>query len=163
MRTMKYHLRRKDKEITDQAELKRILRTAKYVTIAMTKNNRPYLVSLSHGYNETGNCLYFHCANVGKKIDYVKSNNNVWGQALIDQGYLEGECDHLFASIHFQGKITFVEDVKEKRAAIECMIRHQDKNPRPMIARLNPERLKTVTIGRIDIEEMTGKKHESKT
>jgi len=160
---MKYHLRRKDREITDQAELKRILRTTKYVTIAMTMNNQPYLVSLNHGYSEAGNCLYFHCAKVGKKIDYIRSNSSVWGQALVDEGYVEGECDHLFVSVHFQGKITFVEEGKEKQTAIECMIRQLDENPQPMIAKLKPERLKTVNIGRIDIEEMTGKKHETKT
>lgn len=160
---MKYHLRRKDREITDQAELKRILRTTKYVTIAMTMNNLPYLVSLSCGYSEARNCLYFHCAKVGRKIDYIKSNNNVWGQALVDQGYAEGECDHMFASVHFQGKITFVEDMEEKQTAIECMIRQLDKSPQSMIAKFKPERLKTVRIGRIGIEEMTGKKHEAKT
>ena len=74
---MKYHLRRKDREITDQTELKRILRSTKYVTIAMAMNNQPYLVSLSHGYDETRNFLYFHCAKVGIKNDYIKSNNNV--------------------------------------------------------------------------------------
>jgi len=160
---MAYHLRRKDREITDQTELKRILRSTKYVTIALSMNNQPYLVSLSHGYDETRNCLYFHCAKIGKKIDYIKSNNNVWGQALLDRGYAEGECDHLFASVHFQGKITYVEDIKEKQAAIECMIRQLEKNPQAMIAKLRPERLEAVNIGRIDIKEMTGKKHETKT
>jgi nitroimidazol reductase NimA-like FMN-containing flavoprotein (pyridoxamine 5'-phosphate oxidase superfamily) len=162
-KAMKYHLRRKDRQINDKTELKRILKTTKYVTVALSMNNQPYLVSLSHGYDEIRNCLYFHCAKVGKKIDYIKSNNSVWGQALMDRGYAEGKCDHLFASIHFQGKITFVKDTKEKQKAIECMIRQLDKNPKAIIARLKPERLKAVNIGRIDIEEMTGKKHETKT
>jgi nitroimidazol reductase NimA-like FMN-containing flavoprotein (pyridoxamine 5'-phosphate oxidase superfamily) len=159
---MKYHLRRKDKEISDPTELKKILKSTKYVTIALSMDNQPYLVSLSHGYDETQNCLYFHCAKTGKKIDYIKSNNSAWGQALIDQDYAEGECDHLFASVHFKGKITFVEDPREKRAAIECIIRQLDKNPETMISKLKPERLNAVHIGRIDIKEMTGKKHETK-
>jgi nitroimidazol reductase NimA-like FMN-containing flavoprotein (pyridoxamine 5'-phosphate oxidase superfamily) len=160
---MEYHLRRKDKEITDLTELKRILKSTKYVTIALSMDNQAYLVSLSHGYDETRNCLYFHCARVGKKIDWIKSNNSVWGQALADQGYAEGECDHIFASVHFKGRITFVEDIKEKKIAIECMIRQLDKSPQVMIAKLKPERLEAIAIGRIDIEEMTGKKHETNT
>lgn len=160
---MKYHLRRKDREITDRTELKKILRSAKYVTIALSLNNQPYLVSLSHGYDESRNCLYFHCAKVGKKIDYIKSNNKVWGQALIDQGYSEGKCDHLFASVHFHGKITFVEDTKEKQAAIACMVRQLDKNPEPIITGIEAEKLNSINIGRIDIEEITGKRHETKT
>jgi hypothetical protein len=43
------------------------------------------------------------------------------------------------------------------------MVRQLDKNPQAMIAKLRPERLEAVNIGRIDIEEMTGKKHEMKT
>jgi nitroimidazol reductase NimA-like FMN-containing flavoprotein (pyridoxamine 5'-phosphate oxidase superfamily) len=87
---MKYRLRRKDKEISDQTELRNILKITKYVTIALCMDNRPYLVSLSHGYDETRNCIYFHCAKAGKKIDYIKSNNTVWGQAIEDHGYAEG-------------------------------------------------------------------------
>jgi nitroimidazol reductase NimA-like FMN-containing flavoprotein (pyridoxamine 5'-phosphate oxidase superfamily) len=158
---MKYHLRRKDKEIADLTELRRILQSTKYVTIAMSMNNQPYLVSLSHGYDETRTCIYFHCARVGKKIDWIRSNSSVWGQALEDQGYTEGECDHMFASVHFKGRITFVEDIKEKQTALECMIRQLDKNPQVMISKLKPEKLEAINIGRIDIEEMTGKKHET--
>ena len=64
---MSFHVRRKDREITDTAALKEVLKSTKYVTIALCMDNEPYLVSLSHGYDETRNCLYFHCANEGKK------------------------------------------------------------------------------------------------
>lgn len=156
---MEFHVRRKDKEITDTDMLKLILKLAKYVTIALCMDNRPYLVSLSHGYDENRNCLYFHCAKEGKKVFYLKSNNNVWGQAMLDYGYIEGECDHSYASVHFSGKVTFLEKLDEKRQAMECMIRHLDSNPEALIAKLEAERLKNTTIGRIDIEYMSGKKH----
>ncbi len=48
---MKYHMLRDDKEITDEGALKKILKTAQYVTLAMVKDNEPYLVSLSHRYD----------------------------------------------------------------------------------------------------------------
>jgi nitroimidazol reductase NimA-like FMN-containing flavoprotein (pyridoxamine 5'-phosphate oxidase superfamily) len=54
---MTFHLRRKDKEITDVNTLKKILKTTKYITIALSADNQPYLVSLSHGYDEEHNCL----------------------------------------------------------------------------------------------------------
>jgi len=101
---MTFHVRRKDKEITDPKTLRKILKTAQYVTIAMSMDNQPYLVSLSYGYDETHNCVYFHCAKEGKKLDILKANNIVWGQALLDYGYEQGECDHMYASVHFAGK-----------------------------------------------------------
>ena len=63
-----YHIRRKEKEITDHQILRRILKETKYVTIAMVKDNDPYLVSMSHGYDEKNHCLYLHSANEGKKF-----------------------------------------------------------------------------------------------
>jgi len=62
-----FHIRRKDREITIDNQLKEALKTASYITIALCKNNEPYLVSLSHGYDEKKNYLYFHCASNGKK------------------------------------------------------------------------------------------------
>jgi len=41
-------IRRKDKEITDVNEMKKILKEAKYVTVAMCLNSELYLATLSH-------------------------------------------------------------------------------------------------------------------
>jgi nitroimidazol reductase NimA-like FMN-containing flavoprotein (pyridoxamine 5'-phosphate oxidase superfamily) len=152
-------MRRKELEITDPATLKKILRSTKYVTIALAKGNQPYLVSLSHGYDEKNNCIYFHCANEGKKIGYLKANNVVWGQALLDGGYQEEECNHFFATTQFRGKVTFLRTIKEKQQAAELMIKQLNKKPNKMLTATTPEKLKTTTFGRIDIEYMSGKKH----
>ena len=108
-------IRRKEKAITDENIMKKILSDVAYVTIALCKDNQPYLVSLSHGYDPDKNCIYFHCASEGKKIDYLKENNVVWGQAIIDKGYIQGSCDHLYATTQFKGKVTFINDFEEKK------------------------------------------------
>jgi nitroimidazol reductase NimA-like FMN-containing flavoprotein (pyridoxamine 5'-phosphate oxidase superfamily) len=164
---MRYNMRRSDKEITDPETLKKILKTAPYVTIAMSMEGKPYLVSLSHGYDESRNCVYFHCAKKGKKLDYLRSNDVVWGQAVLDHGYFRAEdpCEynHLFASVHFSGKVTFIDDPDEKRHALECLIRQLNGEPEPSITRLSPDRIAGVQIGRIDIDFMTGKKSKEVT
>lgn len=159
---MAYHMRRSYKEIKDPDALKRILKSTKYVTIALSKDNQPYLVTLSHGYDEKRNSIYFHCAAEGKKIDYINANNKVWGQAFIDHGYDEGQCNHLFSSVHFSGKVTFIEKPEEKVKAMQCMMKQLEKNPEPMIAKLNVEKLKNARMGRIDIDYMSGKQPEKK-
>ena len=160
---MSFHLRRKDKEVTDERLMKKILKTTKYVTIALWMNNEPYLVSLSHGYDEKKNCVYFHCAKEGKKLQYLSSNDTVWGQALLDYGYSEGECTYLYASVHFSGKVTMLENLEEKREALACMIRQIDKNPEILITDLRPERLRNTVVGRIDVAYMSGKKSKEVT
>jgi len=160
---MTYHLRRKDREITDKSLLTKILKSAKHVTVALCMDNQPYLATLSHGYDEKRNCIYFHCAPEGKKIDFMKADNTIWGQAMMDFGYVEGDCSHKFATVQFQGKVTFLDTLEEKRKAAECMIRQLDKNPENLIAKLKQEEMKTTTFGRIDIEYMSGKKSEGAT
>jgi len=152
-------MRRKEKEITSKQELIDILTTTKYVTVAMCIENNPYLVTLTYGYDEKNNSLYFHCAKQGKKIDILKQNNVVWGQALMDNGYVEGKCDHLYATTQFKGTVSFIEDIDEKEKALNIMIKQQEKKPEMVMNdQITKESLKTVQIGRIDITFLSGKK-----
>jgi len=48
----KYHVRKTEREITNQSELLDILKRGKYTTISMCRDNEPYLVTLSYGYKE---------------------------------------------------------------------------------------------------------------
>lgn len=161
-RMKKYHgLRRKEQEIRDSAELKAILAKTKYVTVAMCRGSEPYLVTLSHGYDLERNAIYFHCAFEGKKIDFLKANDRVWGQALVDRGYVQGKCDHLFSTVQFSGRVRFVEDAAEKRHALAVMIRQLELEPDKVIAaKVTDARVKATNIGRIDIEFLSGKRSE---
>ncbi|MHA1368045.1 MAG: pyridoxamine 5'-phosphate oxidase family protein [Candidatus Heimdallarchaeota archaeon] len=151
-------IRRKEKAIEDVAELKEIIRTAQYVTVALCKDNEPYLVSLSHGYDPNKNCVFFHCASEGKKMDILKENNVVWGQALIDKGYIQGKCDHLYATVQFKGTVVFIDDFEEKKDALLNMVHKLDDNPDDVAEKqLTEKSIARVTIGRIDIEYMSGK------
>jgi len=143
---------RDDKEITDEETLKKILKTTQYVTLAMVKDNEPYLVSLSHGYDEEKHCIYIHSAKKGKKLDFMRSNPVVWGQALIDQGYVEIECSHNYASVMFSGTMSFIEDKEERWAAMSLMNRQLDPNAEDMIAKRKPKSLDTAVIGKISID-----------
>ncbi|HUU04725.1 MAG TPA: pyridoxamine 5'-phosphate oxidase family protein [Patescibacteria group bacterium] len=158
----KYHgLRRKEQEIRETAELKAILAKTQYVTVAMCRDNEPYLVTLSHGYDEERNAIYFHCACEGKKIEILKANDRVWGQALVDRGYVQGKCDHLFSSVQFSGRARFVEDTEEKRHALAVMIRRLEQEPdKVMAAQVTDTAIAKVCIGRIDIEFLSGKRSE---
>ena len=152
-------MRRKDREITDAAVLRMVLKSTKYVTVAFCMGDEPYLVSLSHGYDEARNCLYFHCAPEGKKLVFWKANNSVWGQALLDYGVTD-ECDYAYTSVHFKGKVTLIEDLGEKRHAMEVMVRQLSEQPEAKLAKIKPEKLAKTTMGRIDISYVTGKQHQ---
>ncbi len=152
-------IRRREKTIREEREMQSILKATKYVTIAMCSNNEPYLVTLSHGYDSKNSCIFFHCAQEGKKIDILRENGIVWGQAFVDHGYANGKCDHLYVSVHFRGHVTFITDIEEKRKALTVMVNQLEPNPSRVIEeQFTAKSLKRVNIGRIDIEYMSGKK-----
>jgi len=153
---MSFHVRRKDREITKSDEMHQVLKTTKYVTIALCMEGEPYLVALSHGYDQTRNCLYFHCASEGKKLIYAKANPQVWGQAVLDFGVTQ-ECDYAYSSVHFSGKLSLITDLNEKKHAMEVLIRQVSLDPEAKLVKIKPEKLESTTMGRIDINYISGK------
>jgi len=154
----KYHLRRKDKALTDEAEIEHLLCSAPYITLAMCSEGAPYLAVFNHGYDAQHRRIYFHCAREGRKIDVLSANPRVCGIAFEDLGYLHGMCDHAYRSVMFEGTVRFIEELNEKRAALELMIRQQEREPEKVITqKLNPDSIRNVTVGVVEIEEISGK------
>ncbi len=154
-----YHLRRQDKALTDQEELVHVLESAEFVTLAMCNGDEPYAVVLNHGYDEKASSLYFHCAPEGKKVEFLNNNPRVWGIAFVDHGYMEGKCDHAYTSVMFGGTVEWVEGSEAKRRALEVMIHQLEPDPRTVMAeQMTDKRIEGVTIGRVRITEMTGKR-----
>jgi nitroimidazol reductase NimA-like FMN-containing flavoprotein (pyridoxamine 5'-phosphate oxidase superfamily) len=151
-----------EKAVKDEKAIKRVLKKTKYVTIAMSLNDKPYLATLSHGYDEKHNCIYFHCAKEGKKIEILSENNLIWGQALIDLGYQMGSCNNLYHTTQFQGRVTFIEDIMEKRHALETMIKNLEDDSELVIDQMiKPKSIERVQIGRIDIDYLTSKRSDA--
>lgn len=153
------HPRRKEKEIEDSNDINAIIASQKYITIALCKNDEPYLVTLSYGYDPAGTCFYFHCSPEGKKIDILREHDVVWGQVIQDRGYLAGRCSHAYSSVQFKGRVTFLESVDEKVNALSLMIDQLEPDPEPVKEKLVIGKdLDNVLVGRIDVEFFSGKK-----
>ncbi len=138
--------------------MRKVLRNTSFVTLSMINGDEPYLVSLSHGYDEEKNRIYIHMANEGKKLDVLRKNPNVWGQALHDHGYHKGECSHLYVSVMFKGKAHFIEDEEEKKHAFKVMIDQLEPNMENRERFSTSSGIPTTIVGYIEIEHMTGKK-----
>ncbi|KUO77604.1 MAG: flavin-nucleotide-binding protein [Clostridia bacterium BRH_c25] len=156
----KYHMKKSEREITDKEYISNILKNGKYAIVSMCRNNEPYIVTLSYGYDGSRNSLYFHSAKEGLKIDFIRENPKVCATVIEDGGYQPGECEHKYASVVFWGKMYAVEDLEEKKHALVTMIHHLEGVPEPVKARLlkNDSVYEGVGILRLDISEITGKK-----
>jgi nitroimidazol reductase NimA-like FMN-containing flavoprotein (pyridoxamine 5'-phosphate oxidase superfamily) len=154
-----YHMNRKEKEISDREQLISIINRGKFASIAMCRESEPYLITMNYGYDRERNALYFHCASKGLKLDFIRANPNVCATVIEDRGYKKGECDHAFRSVVLWGTMHLVEDLKEKKRAIDILLDHLEEDP----DRIRQKSLKSddayqeVGILRLDIGEMTGK------
>ncbi len=158
----RYHLRRADRAIDEKDETDRILSTTKYVSVALCGPDlRPHVVVMNHGYDAERNCLYFHAAKTGRKIDLLRLNPFVSALAVEDLGYKDGECSHGYRSVHVAGRLEEVSDPAECLHALEVMIRRLENDPDAVMDRFVKEfrdgAALPATILRLSIEERTGK------
>ena len=155
-------MQKKEREITDKTRIEQILNEGKFVTISMCKMGEPYIITLSYGFDDKQNALYFHTANLGLKLDILKENSNVCGTIVEDLGYVRGACSHKYRSIVFWGKMVFIKDLEEKKHGFNVLLNHLEENPSKIRKKLlkNEKSYVNTCIMRLDIKKVTGKASE---
>lgn len=150
-------MRKKEKEIKDENTIESIIKRAGVCRIGLSENNVPYIVPLNFGYKD--NCLYFHSAREGKKIDMIRSNNDVCFEIDIDNEVVKGEAacgwSMKYYSIIGFGKAFFVEGFEEKRKALDIIMEHYSDESS---FEYPEETVNSTAIIKVKIESMTGKK-----
>ncbi len=152
-------VRRGDKEIGDLEEIERILKEAFICRIAMCEGDRPYCVPMIYCYE--GGRIYLHSAKEGKKLEVLKANNRVCfevetGVEVVRKGK---PCSWTlrYRSVVGRGRAHIVEDLEEKRRALECILERVSPGYR---YEFSEEEIGSVIVIRIDVEELSGKASE---
>ncbi len=159
-----YHMRRNEKEITDNKEILDIIKAGKFTSISMSKENEPYIITLSYGYDQAKNAFYFHCATEGQKIMFMESNPYVCGTIIEDNGYKD-ECGQAFRSVVYRGKIAIITEIEEKKQGFAILIDHLEKNPSETKKNLlkSEDIYIKPAILRLDITEITCKEEKAES
>lgn len=125
---IKYHLHNnQNRELKDESDIHEILENGKYAVISMCRENEPYIVSLSYGYDLEKETLYFHCAKKGLKLDFLNANKMVCGSVIEDVGYVKDECGHEYKSVVFWGNMEIVTDLNEKKHGMHVLLHHLEE------------------------------------
>jgi nitroimidazol reductase NimA-like FMN-containing flavoprotein (pyridoxamine 5'-phosphate oxidase superfamily) len=157
---MKYHLtNRPNREITEREEIERILQNGKYAVLSLCRDNEPYIVTLSYGYDEKTNSLYFHCAKEGLKIDFIKVNPRVCATIIEDGGYIPNECSHWYKTLVFWGNIQIISDICEKRNGIKILLNHLETDAEVKSSKLDAplSMYENMMVLKLEILEIHGK------
>ncbi len=158
----RYHMQKVEGEIKDPAAIEAILAGGQYATLALARQDEPYVVTLNYGYAPAAHALYFHSALEGLKLEFIRENPRVCGTVVVDRGYQKGRCSHAYGSVVFSGRIELLESDDDKKAGLSVMIDHLEEDPVSVRRRLlaDPGRLATVAVLKLSIEEITGKSGE---
>ena len=125
-------MRRKDREVTDEAAIRAILDRARVLHLAMIDGDRPYVVPLHYGYTlENGRLtLYLHSAKEGRKLDILRRNDKVafvmeTDVVPVSGGDLPCKYGASYASLMGEGRATLLTDPADKASALTILMRTQ--------------------------------------
>jgi uncharacterized protein len=157
--SMIYHMRRNERQIEDWLILEDILQHGKYAAIALCRQDEPYIVTLSYGYDKVNRTLYFHCSKDGLKNEFARQNPHACITVIDDKGYIKNECSHAYRSVVMRGRIEILDEHSEKLQGLDVLIGHLEENPELIKAGLPRKQhlLEGMNIWKFKIDEITGK------
>ncbi len=149
-------MRKKEKEITDPAEIEQIIKQARVCRLGLVDGSEPYVVPVCFGYEN--NAFYFHCAPEGRKLELIRNNNQVCVEIDTDVEITGAEkpCgwSTRYRSVIGVGRAHILEDEADKIRGLAVLMRHfGGKGPAVAF-----EKADRTAVVRIDIETITGKK-----
>ena len=157
---MRRGITRREREVTDREEIKRILDTSKIVHIGMVDGDEPYVVPMNYGYTmEDGELtLYMHGATVGRKTDILKVNPKVFFEIECDVQQFGGEvaCQYgtSYASVMGRGVAEILEDVEAKKEGLSLFMKsHTGKD-----FTFTDKVVSAVSVIKINVLDYTAKK-----
>lgn len=155
-------MRRKDREITDEAQIDNFIRCCNCCRLGFNSDNGVYIVPLSFGYeNRDGKrYFYFHSAAEGRKIDLIRSGEKVGFE--LDCGYelhtADSACGYTaaFSSVIGTGRVKFLTSAEDKIYGLEQLMRQTAGLER---CEFSPEMLAQVCVFRLEVTEISCKVH----
>ena len=151
-------MRRKDRQVTDATEIRKVLDTCKVCRLGLTDYGTVYIVPMNHGYTlEDGKLtLYFHGANEGKKLELLSGNLQVGFEMDCSHELVEARlaCQHSYhySSIVGNGTAQILTDPQEKLNALSCIMKHQTGKEFEEFE-TNPRLEKIVTVIKVEVRE----------
>lgn len=154
-------MRRADKVIADRRQIDEIIRGSLVCRVAMAKDNAPYVVPMSFGYD--GAAIYLHTAPVGKKIEYFAANPQVcfdFERNVELRRDPQSACKWTFSfeSVIGYGTISELVEPAQKECALNEIMRQYSGKTWPF----ESASVAKVRVWKIAITSMTGKQSQPK-
>lgn len=161
---MNARMRRRDRQINDREEILAVVEKAHVCHLAMCAEGRPYVVPMVFVYADGH--LYFHCAEVGLKLDILRQNDQVCFEMecssvseIVQNTGMPCDWGFAYESVIGFGRARLIEAREEKLRIYDLLVeklapadyRHQQ-------AFYVEKKIKGTYIIDVTIESMTGKR-----
>jgi hypothetical protein len=147
-------LRRKDRE-TPQTETEELLAKGEYgILSTVGKDGQPYGVPLNYTY--TNNCIYFHCATSGHKLDNIQNNPRVSFCVVGNTNILAAEFTTKYESVILFGVASEVQGAEKYNALVWLLEKYSAvfiEEGKKVISNME----KVTKVFKIEIEHICGK------
>lgn len=154
-------MRRKDREVTEFAEIVKIMEKCDVCRLALHDKEYPYILPLNFGMEIKNNqvILYFHGALEGKKYQLMEQNNRASFEMDCEHRLVtrekEGSCTMEYESVIGRGILEYVPE-EEKLDALMCLMRHYHKEEFSFRKEVMPQ----TKVFRMIVQEMNGKQRK---
>ena len=151
------NMRRKDREITDTAELEAIINRAVVCRLGLSGPDGPYIVPVNFGYSDGS--FYIHSASEGQKLDIIRRNNRVCIE--IDEASEIRKADipcnwgFSYSSIIAYGTAEIITSEPDKRTALGIIMDQYSDEKQSW--EFSERSVNTVVIIKVTVESMSGK------
>ena len=157
-------MRRKEREVTDVTEIKKILQKAEVLRIALNNGTYPYVLPVNFGFEMNGEdlVLFFHGAKDGTKHEVIERDPHVTFE--VDCGHMllpptgDESCTSSFAyeSVIGQGMIEKA-DESEKEKLLSLLLAHYGIEAKAF----NPVHLANTVVYKIHAVSYTAKRRRN--
>lgn len=141
---------------TSMEQAEELLKAAQIIRIAFTRDDEPYIVPLSFGYED--GALYFHTGKKGRKLDMLRANPRVCFEVEQEVSVVKAtspcKFNMAYTSLVGFGKAGIVETDAAKRAGLDAIVRQYGAEP-PVY---DQSQLDRMVVVKISIERMRVRK-----
>lgn len=123
-------MRRKDRQVLELDRILDIMYRCDTARIALVDEGKPYIVPLNFGYEVEDKtlCLYFHCAQAGRKLDIIRKNPSACFEMdcshKLITGSLACDCSMEYESVIGDGTIEILTDSDCIIKGLDCIMKH---------------------------------------
>lgn len=102
---------RKNKQLSNEECIKLLTEETRGVLSVLGDNDYPYGMPMNHFYNAEDGKIYFHCGNIGHRLEALRKHDKV-SFCVFDKGYKnEGEWAYNVKSVIVFGRMEIIDDM----------------------------------------------------